>query len=188
MARSTRTSAPAERHRRAEVLRRVMAAADRRRDAVLPTDVPGVPETFTDDLDLLGALQLRWYTRLASRVEAEQGRTPGDLAGAVKRAWVGVADEMPGVRAVLDLGRLRSDDERLSTALRRATAKEHLLLAASAGWCGPHDLARGAALGERLEEAARRRWSGPQAAPRAPHVDEGRTAALLGRLRSLLPA
>lgn len=188
MARSTRTSVPAERPRRAEVLRRVMVAADRRRDAVLPTDVPGAQEAFADDLDLLGALQLRWYTRLASRIEAEQGRTPGDLTGAVERAWVGVADEMPGVRAVLDLGRLRTDDARLAAALRRATAKEHLLLAASAGWCGPHDLARGAALGERLEEAARRRWAGPQAAPRTPRADEGRTAALLGRIRSLLPA
>src|SRR5687768_17251284 len=52
-------------HRRGEVLRRVMEAADERRDGVLPTDVDGVAETFGDSLDLLGALQLRWHTRLA---------------------------------------------------------------------------------------------------------------------------
>jgi len=188
MARSTRTSVPSRGPRRAEVLRRVIAVADRRRDALLPTDVPGVAETFADDLDLLAALQLRWYTRLASRIEAAQASAPADLAAAVEDAWVGVADEMPGVRAVLDLGRLRTDDDRLEAAMRRAVAKEHLLLAASAGWCGPHDLARGAALGVRLEDAARRRWAGPQAAPRRPHADEGRASALLGRIRALLPA
>ena len=55
-------------HRRGEVLRGVIDAADTRRDGLLPTDVPGVPETFDDELALLGALQLRWHTRLSGRL------------------------------------------------------------------------------------------------------------------------
>lgn len=190
MARTDRSpSRPSTRHRRAEVLREVIATADRRRDALPPTDVPGVAETFADDLDLVAGLQLRWYTRLASRIEAAQASSPEDLASATVRAWVAVADEMPGVRAVLDLARLRTDDPRLSRAMTRAVAKERLLLAASAGWCGPHDLGRGGALGERLEERARTGWAGPQAAPRSsPSGGERRAAALLGRIRDLLPA
>lgn len=185
MARTDRTPT---RHRRADVLRAVIAAADRRRDALLPTDVPGVAETFADDLDLVATLQLRWYTRLASRIEAAQASSPEDLGTATRRAWLAVADEMPGVRAVLDLARTRTDDPRLAHAMGRATAKERLLLAASAGWCGPHDLARGAVLGGRLEEEARQQWAGPGAAPRSPSGDERGAAALLGRLRALLPA
>src|SRR4051794_39292552 len=44
-------------HRRGDVLREVIAAADQRRDGLLPSDVDGVSETFTDELDLLAALQ-----------------------------------------------------------------------------------------------------------------------------------
>ena len=32
-------------------------------------DVEGVGEAFADELDLLGALQLRWHTRLAGHIE-----------------------------------------------------------------------------------------------------------------------
>src|SRR5687768_14437207 len=50
---------------RGEILRDVTAVADDRRDGALPWDVAGVPAVFADELDLLGALQLRWHTRLA---------------------------------------------------------------------------------------------------------------------------
>ena len=54
---------------RGEVLRTVIATADARRDGSLPLDVDGVAETFGDAMTLLGALQLRWHTRLAGRIE-----------------------------------------------------------------------------------------------------------------------
>ena len=64
-------------HRRGDVLRAVVAEANRRRDGVLPMDLPGVAETFGDELDLVAALQLRWHTRLAGRIErALAGRSP----------------------------------------------------------------------------------------------------------------
>ena len=74
-------------HRRGDVLRDVIAAADQRRDGTLPRDVDGVSATFADDLDLLGALQLKWHTRLAGRIEREQMHQPMDLQAAVVRAW-----------------------------------------------------------------------------------------------------
>ena len=82
-------------HRRGDVLRDVIAAADQRRDGVLPRDVDGVAATFADDLDLLAALQLKWHTRLAGRIEREQMTQPMDLRASVVRAWHRTADELP---------------------------------------------------------------------------------------------
>ena len=98
-------------HRRGDVLRDVIAAADQRRDGVLPRDVDGVSATFADDLDLLGALQLKWHTRLAGRIEREQMTQPLDLRASVVRAWHQTADELPGIRAILDEQRLRPADD-----------------------------------------------------------------------------
>ena len=50
-------------HNRGETLRAVIAESAVRRDGILPMDVPGVAERFRDELDLLGALQMRWHTR-----------------------------------------------------------------------------------------------------------------------------
>ena len=72
---------------------------------MLPSDVPGVAAVFADDLELLGTLQLKWHTRLAGRIEREQLHQPMDLRAAVVRAWHRTADELPGVRAVLDAQR-----------------------------------------------------------------------------------
>ena len=88
-------------HRRGEILRTVTRVADERLDGALPMDVTGVRETF-DAHTLLGALQLRWHTRLAGRVERELMYQPMDLESAVVRAWHSTADELPGVRAILD--------------------------------------------------------------------------------------
>ena len=52
-------------HRRGEILRTVITTADARCDGRLPRDVDGVAETFGDELTLIGALSLRWHTRLA---------------------------------------------------------------------------------------------------------------------------
>ena len=58
-------------HRRGEVLRNVLEHAETHRDGALPMELPGVAETFGDELTLLGALQLRWHTRLAGAIERD---------------------------------------------------------------------------------------------------------------------
>jgi putative transcriptional regulator len=120
-------------HRRGDVLRGVIAAADQRRDGALPTDIEGVTATFADDLDLLAALQLKWHTRLAGRIEREQMSQPMNLRAAVVRAWHQTADELPGIRAILDEARLRPADEATAEIMRKSAAKEHVLLAVMAG-------------------------------------------------------
>ena len=140
-------------HRRGDVLRDVIAAADQRRDGILPRDVDGVSATFADDLDLLAALQLKWHTRLAGRIEREQLTQPMDLRASVVRAWHRTADELPGIRAVLDEHRLRPADDATAEIMRKSAAKEHVLLAVMAGW------------GQRTRRAGRRR--------RRPHRGRG---------------
>ncbi|MGB0190543.1 MAG: hypothetical protein ACPF9W_06210 [Nocardioides sp.] len=72
---------------RGEILRTVIATADARRDGLLPWDVEGVAESFGDELTLLGALQLRWHTRLAGRIERELMARPMAFEAAVVDAW-----------------------------------------------------------------------------------------------------
>jgi len=176
-------------HRRGDVLRAVIAVADQRRDGRLPRDVDGVPATFADDHDLLGALQLKWHTRLAGWIEREQMAQPMDLEAAVVRAWQQTADELPGVRAILDEQRARPADEATAEIMRKSAAKEHVLLAVMAGLASAHD-ARAAAVGARIEDEAK------AARPSYDDVlegllDEGEHSArptLLGRLKAALAA
>ena len=65
--------------RRGEVLHAVIATADSRRDGALPLDVDGVADTFGDELALLGALQLRWHTRLAGRQDPAVERVGAEI-------------------------------------------------------------------------------------------------------------
>ncbi len=158
-------------HRRGEVLRDVIAAADRRRDGALPTDVDGVPATFADDRDLLAALQLKWHTRLAGRIEREQLAQPMDLRAAVVRAWHQTADELPGIRAILDEQRLRPADGATADMMRKSATKEHVLLAVMAGEASAQD-ARAAAAGFRIEVEAQATWSAPDTAERSGTDDD----------------
>ena len=171
-------------HRRGDVLRDVIAAADRRRDGVLPSDVAGVGAVFADDLELLGTLQLKWHTRLAGRIEREQLHQPMDLRAAVVRAWHRTADELPGVRAVLDAQRADPADEATAEVVRKSAAKEHVLLAVMAGLASAHD-ARAAAVGADIEREAQATWSAyPAAGGDAPTHRQ----TLLGRLKAALAA
>jgi hypothetical protein len=173
-------------HRRGDVLRDVIAAADRRRDGELPRDVDGVSETFADDLELLGTLQLKWHTRLAGRIEREQMNQPLDLRAAVVRAWHQTADELPGVRAVLDEQRARPADEATAEILRKSAAKEHTLLAVMAGEASAQD-ARAAAVGARIEADAKATW--PAYGPlEGLDIDHSERPTLLGRLKAALAA
>lgn len=119
--------------RRGDVLRDVVTAANQRRDRTLPTDVPGVSQVFADELDLLGALLLRWHARLSARLEAALAEHPLDLPGAVADAWRQAYEDLPGVRDLLDHCTDHPVDEPTGAALERARRKEWQYLAAAAG-------------------------------------------------------
>ena len=140
---------------RGEILRDVSAVADARRDGTLPLDVDGVRTVFADDLDLLGALQLRWHTRLAGRIDRELMGQPLDLQQAVITAWRATADEMPGVRAIVDRHRDHPLDDAMAEAMAVATSKEHAWLAVMAGLAGISDGAAAVPAGAAIEEKAR---------------------------------
>ena len=110
-------------HHRGDVLRTVIDEADRRRDGILPTELPGVTEAFGSDLALLTALQQRWSTRLAGHVERALSDLPDDLETAVVDAWRGAAAELVGVRQILDAQRERPSSPRWPTRSRRRIAR-----------------------------------------------------------------
>ena len=141
-------------HRRGDILRAVIDAADARRDGLLPMDLPGVPETFGDELTLLGALQLRWHTRLSGHLERALMDQPLDTDDAAVAAWHATADELPGTRLVLDHYRAEPLDEHMATMLATAATKEQVLLAGMVGCAGAATEATAAA-GAALEERAR---------------------------------
>lgn len=141
-------------HHRGEILRTVIDAANARRDGRLPLDLEGVAETFEDELDLLCALQLKWHTRLAGRIERELAAQPLDLESAVVTAWQGVADELPGVRLIIDHHRAEPLDATMASAMAKSAAKEHILLAVTAGRAAVSD-ELAAPTGARIEERAR---------------------------------
>jgi hypothetical protein len=167
-------------HRRGEVLRAVVETADQRVDGELPLYVPGVAETFADAIDLLGAMQLRWHTRLAGRIERELMSQPMDLEQAVVTAWHRTADEMPGVRAVLDRHLDHPLDDDMARVARTAAAKEHVLLAVMAGRGGPDDAAS-VTVGARIEARARETY-----VPIRHHLEQPHS--FLGRLKAALAA
>jgi hypothetical protein len=169
-------------HNRGEVLRTVLATADNRRDGLLPMDVAGVAETFDDELALLGALQLRWHTRLAGRIERELMNQPMDLEQAVVTAWRGTRDEMPGVRQIVDHYRSEPTDAAMAEAMARATAKELIMLAAMSGRSSVQDAAA-VQVGEAIEQRARSgRDPGTHRAD--PEPDEG----LLDKIKAMVAA
>lgn len=178
-------------HRRGEVLRTVIATAEDRRDGRAPMDVPGVAETFGDELDVVGALQLRWITRLGGRIERELADQPMVLDAAVVAAWAGLAAEMPGVRAILDHYRSEPLDEAMARAMRVSTAKERAMLAVLAGRSSGTDQAA-ARVGGELEQRARTAWAdagrpAPETDRHAPRHVAG-PVGLVGRIRAVLAA
>lgn len=169
-------------HRRADVLRAVIAAADARLDGHLPTDVDGVAETFGDDLTLLGALTLRWHTRLAGHIERELSAQPLDLENAVALAWLASAEDMPGTRAVIDHHVAQPSTAEMARALAVATAKEHEMLALMAGRAsGPGEAA--ARVGRAVERAARTSY-----VPGVRSRTEPGPTSLVQRLKALIAA
>jgi hypothetical protein len=140
--------------RRADVLRRVVEETNARRDGVLPMDLPGVGQTFGDELALIAALQLRWHTRLSGRIEQALSEHPTDPEHAVLSAWRATAAELDGVRRVLDRYAEQPTSPEMARALRRSRHKDWTLLAAMAGRAGMND-ARAVPQGRALEKQAR---------------------------------
>lgn len=172
-------------HHRGDVLQAVMTEVDARRDGILPMDLPGVEHAFADELDLLAALMLRWTTRLSGRIERELAEQPLDLEEAVVTAWRGTAEELPGVRAVIDHYRAAPVDEDMAAALRKAATKEHSMLAVMAGRVSRLDAddRHGARIGAEIEDRAREGYAVP--APPEPVAQE---PTFLDRLRAALAA
>ncbi|CAM3262343.1 hypothetical protein NODU109028_07805 [Nocardioides dubius] len=169
-------------HRRGEVLRRVIEVANERCDGRLPNDVAGVDAVFTDDVDLLGALQLRWHTALAGQIEASLADQPIDLPGAVVAAWRVTAADLPGVRAILDAHGEQPTSPEVAHVMETASAKERQMLALMAGLASRLDLDEQAARrGERLEREAR-------AGVRLAAIDVPQPRGFLERLKAALAA
>ena len=176
-------------HHRAEVLRAVIGEADTRCDGVLPMEMPGVAETFGDEIELIGALQLRWHTRLAGMIEGELMDASMDLESAVTLAWHKTATELCGIRAILDASTDAPTSEAIAEALTKAHRKDWALMAAMAGKASVEDH-RAAAVGRGIEEHARAAY---QLTPGGRHRSEDTTAgapdgSLLGRIRAHITA
>ncbi len=141
-------------HSRGETLRVVIETANHRRDGVLPTEVPGVAEHFTDELDLIGALLLKWHARLSGNIERAFVREPLDLESAVAAAWLTTAEEMPGVRLVIDRCVAEPTGPEMEQAMTRAREAEWARLAVASGLANTKDAAA-VAVGRHVEERAR---------------------------------
>ena len=142
-------------HRRGETLRAVVETANERRDGILPMEAPGVVENFADELDLIGALQLKWHARLSGNLERTMMREPMDLEAAVVRAWRTTAAQMAGVRLVIDRCAAEPSSPEMAAATGRAGRLERARLATAAGLANGHDDAA-VEVGRRIEEKARR--------------------------------
>lgn len=119
--------------RRADVLRSVVEVLDRRLDGALPQDVRGLDQAFADDLDLLGALTLRWHARLGAQLDRALDVPVADRPRAVSLAWATTAEQMRGVRRLLDREAEHPRSPEVRRLLERSTAAEHGLLARAAG-------------------------------------------------------
>ena len=168
-------------HNRGETLRDVVHVADERRDGALPMNVPGVAENFTDELDLVGALLLRWHARLSGNIERALAREPMDLESAVAAAWRTTAEQMPGVRMVIDRSMDAPATPEMERAMNRAHDRESAYLATAAGLSNG-DSAAAVEAGRRVEQLARTGLAVPQARSRA--RDRSRPEAEAGPIRA----
>jgi hypothetical protein len=166
-------------NRRKEVLREVLDVADRQRGSITATEllntIDGGREAYATDTDLLLDLQMAWFQRLSGRMDqllAESVDGPETMA---VQAWVDVAGQMPGARRLLDA-------HLTHPAFAKAFAKEHELLAASAGvpLNHPHLADRG----QRILDSAREAVVHPDPV----EVDSRDPRGFIARLRDAMAA
>jgi hypothetical protein len=187
-------------HHRGAILQTVVETADRRRDGVLPMQLPGVTETFRDELDLLAALQLKWHARLSGNIEGALAQQPLDLEAAIAAAWRRTSEQLPGVRMILDRYAESPSTPEMGAALARANEKEWIRLAAAAGLA--NDESAAAARAGRQVEMRARREAADLAFQRSseellatattdvvpPNADESVTPSLVARIKAVLAA
>ena len=170
-------------HHRGEILQTVIDAADARLDGELPMNLPGVSETFRDELDLIGALSLKWHARLSGNIERQLMTQPMDLEGAITSAWAKTSTEAPGIRMIIDRYTESPSDPEMAVALTRAREKEWVKLASAAGLANDES-ASAARAGARVTDNAR---SGlPVPTPKT--VDPVDSPSLVDRIRAVLAA
>ncbi len=177
-------------HNRGETLRAVIATAEVRRDGILPMDLDGVAQTFHDELDLLGALQLKWHTRLSGHIERLLMTQPMDLRSKVALGWKLTADEMYGVRMILDHYTSEPLDDDMARAMATATAKERYYLGVMAGRARLGDEGAGALIGAEIEHHGRNLHKGlaTLVLPAADVDEEPKRLGLIERLRAVVAA
>src|SRR3954454_774489 len=147
-------------HSRGETLHAVVDAPNANRDGILPMQVAGVTENFTDEIDLVGALLLKWHARLSGNIERALMREPMNLEAAVASAWRTTAEQLPGVRLIVDRCTLVPETPEMAAAMERAREKEWIRLAAAAGLANDRGPAAVEA-GRRGEELAREGFDVP---------------------------
>ena len=175
-------------HHREEILRVVVDTANANRDGVLPMNVAGVTENFSDELDLVGALLLKWNARLLGNIERALMREPMDLANAVADAWRTTAEQLPGVRMVIDRCTDAPASPEMERAMNRARDRELAYLATAAGLSSGRSAASIEA-GRRVEQLARTGAAVPQAQePAAEPQPDAPTESLADRIRAVLAA
>ncbi|MET0997178.1 MAG: hypothetical protein ABWX73_00560 [Marmoricola sp.] len=177
-------------HSRGETLRAVMDTVNDRRDGILPTEVPGVAEHFTDELDLIGALMLKWHARLSGNIERALVREPMDLESAIAAAWHATAEDMPGVRLVIDRCAEHPTGPEMEQAMVRAREAEWARLAVASGLANSKDAAA-VAVGRHVEERARVGLAPASATPDrtdAPTPGEPSTVSFADRIKAALAA
>lgn len=170
-------------HHRDDVIREIVEVANSRRDGVLPREIPGVSAYFADDLALVGALQLKWHTRLNGHIERAQLDNPFDLEAAVITGWQNAYAELGGVRLVLDGFVADPASPEMAHSLKVANAKDWSLMAAAAGLADMLDPAA-AHIGANLEDQARSSYRTPKLSV----PTQQRRHGLLDKLRSALAA
>lgn len=182
-------------HHRGAILQTVVETADQRCDGLLPLDLPGVAETFHDELDLVAALWLKWNARLSGNLERALMSQPLDLEGATASAWIQTSEQLPGVRMILDRYSETPSDPEMAAALTRANQKEWARLAAAAGLANDESAAA-ARVGRELQararvQAAARRADESAAALLADattDVDDAISPSLVDRIKAVLAA
>ena len=141
-------------HSRGETLHAVVDAANAAQDGILPLQVPGVAENFTDEVDLVGALLLKWHARLSGNIERALMREPMDLESAVASAWRTTAEQLPGVRLVIDRCTLLPETAEMADG---HGARPRARVGPAGHGCRPGQRAgpRAVEAGRRVEEQAR---------------------------------
>lgn len=136
-------------NRRKDVVREVMAIADRRLDGNdLYDEVPQAREVFASRSELLLELQMAWFQAVSGQVDRMLYVVVASPEDLVCDAWVAARALMPGTRAILDA---HLDDP----ALQPALDKEARMLAVALGLPPGSPLAL--TEGRRVRELARSR-------------------------------